>query len=146
MTDSELIILITVITIFIAICLILSSGVFIVKEDKICVFEKLYKFYTFKEKGIYFFTPFITKKVATYSTKNQYLQIVLTNYYIYIIYKINDVEKYHYNGNYKEKIYDSLKKEEHIIDDYKLYISSFNENHGVELIDIKIASKENKNN
>ena len=52
--------------------------------------------------------------MATYSTKNQYFKIGLTNYYIYIIYKINDVEKYHYNGNYKEKIYDSLKKEEHI--------------------------------
>ena len=110
MGETEFIILVIGITLLAAIILFLLSGLFIVKENECAVFEKLYQYKTHKTKGIYFFTPFFTKRVGVYSIEKQHLKVNVNKCSIYIIYKIDDVKKYHYSQiDFKEKVLEDLK-------------------------------------
>lgn len=136
MSETEFIILIAVISFVIGTVLLLLSGLFIVKENECAVFEKLYQYKCHKEKGIYFFTPFFTKRVGVYKVDKQHLKVNIKNYSIYIIYQIEDVKKYHYsNIDFKEKVYENLKNNEN--DNYIDIINSLANDIGIKILGSK---------
>lgn len=128
-------ILLIIICLFIAALLIFLSGLFIVKENHVAIFEKMYNFLTFKTKGVYFFTPFLVRRVGYYSTENEYIKLQIKEKQIYIVYRIDDFVKYHYSGHcFKEMIFDTLNK----VDEYEKAICDFADKNGIKILDLKI--------
>ncbi len=106
-----MLIIIGVLVILIVAILILS-GLFIVDNKHVAVFEKMYAFYAVKEKGIYFFTPFLVRRVGYYKKDIQYIKFVINKKTYYLAYVIKDVKKYHYKGhNFNEIVFDACKNE-----------------------------------
>lgn len=140
--EIKIILIVLIITILIATILFICSGIFIVKEDFVCVFEKFYKYHTTKTKGIYFFTPFLTKRVGIYSTKNQYIKFNLKKTKIYLTYKIKDAKIYHYcnHDNFKDDLYQKLLESENSSNDFNTLINDYLLNYGLEAISIKIQT------
>ncbi len=135
----KIILIVLIIAIIIAMIIFIFSGIFIVKEDNICVFEKFYKFYKVKTKGIYFFTPFLTKRVGKYSTKNQYIKFNLKHTQLYLIYKISDAKTYHYcnHNEFKDDLYNQLLISENNTNGFNELIKTVCIKYGLEVISIK---------
>lgn len=138
MTETQIIIITVIIILVISLTLIILSGLFIVKNDEICVFEKFYKYYCSKTKGVYFFTPFITRRVGKYKLDNQYLKINLKDNKIYLIYKIDDAKLYHYNNKFNDEIYARLLTCEEENNNFLNIIKSTCKEYGIITISIKI--------
>lgn len=95
----------------------------------------MYNFLTFKTKGVYFFTPFLVRRVGYYSTENEYIKLQIKEKQIYIVYRIDDFVKYHYSGHcFKEMIFDTLNK----VDEYEKAICDFADKNGIKILDLKI--------
>lgn len=132
-------ILIFLICFTIGIILILLSGFFHVKEKKVAVFEKMYKFLCIKEKGNYFFIPFFVRRVGYYDKDIQYIRINLDKCDVFIKYKITDFYKYHYAGHcFKEIMGDELNKHS---EEITPFIKNKADQFGITILDIHIKIK-----
>lgn len=130
-------IILFVIVLTISLLIILASGLFIVKDNQVAVFEKMYKFLCVKEKGIYFFTPFLTRRVGYYTLEVQYIKFKIEDRTYYIAYKIQDAYKFHYAGHdFKDIIYSTCLENKN---DIQAMINYKIEEYGLVLIDLKIA-------
>ncbi len=96
--DIALIIIIPSV-IVLGILIILLTGVYHVKKDRIYIIEKYNQFDRTLTSGWYYLLPLIYRRAAFYSLKNQYRVIKLENgKYIKVTYKIVDVKTYHYKA------------------------------------------------
>lgn len=135
-----------IICVIVGIILFLLSGVFYVKEGKVAVFEKLYKFYAYKGKGLYFFTPFLVRRVGYYSSTVERNKIKLKSSTVFITYKISDFFKYHYEGHcFKETLVEKIKEAENIEQNYQDITFSLASRFGVEIIDFRIIENASLN-
>ncbi len=140
MSDWQLILLIISIAFIIAIVLFFLSGLFHVKKNHVAVFEKMYAFYCVKEQGIYFFTPFIVRRVGYYQKEIQYIRINLANEDVFIKYQVDDFKSFHYAGhNFNQVIVDELKKVENDITEL---VDDLAKRYGIKIIDFRIINKE----
>lgn len=139
MNDWQLILLIIFITFIIAIVLFILSGFFRVKKNYVAIFEKMYAFYDVKEQGMYFFTPFIVRRVGYYQKEIQYIRINLLNDDVYIKYQVEDFKMFHYQGhNFNQVIVDELKK---VSNDISQVVYDVSQKYGIKIIDLKIINK-----
>lgn len=132
----DIILIVILVSLIIGIILFLLSGLFIVKDKKVAVLEKLYKFYKCAGKGVHFYTPFLVRRVGYYSTEIEYIKMQINEKKIFISYQIDDFEKYHYAGHcFKEIIFDEINKDlEHINDVITDTASRF----GIKIIEIRV--------
>ncbi|MGM9873322.1 MAG: hypothetical protein ACI31G_00140 [Bacilli bacterium] len=93
--------------IILGLLIILSTGLYRVKNDEIYIIEKYNEYYkTIDKKGWYYFTPLVYHRAAKYKKGTLSRTIRLENGIdINLIYEIVDVNKYHYS---KKKISDNL--------------------------------------
>ncbi len=128
-------ILAVVISLILGLIIFILSGVFVVKENMVAVFEKLYKFHSIKEKGVYFLTPFLVRRVGYYSKEIKYIKMKFADKTIYLKYKIDDFIKFHYAGHcFQETILEELKNTTFYEETILLYADKF----GVKILEINI--------
>ncbi len=140
MSEWQLILLIISIAFIVAIVLFLLSGLFRVKENYVAVFEKMYAFYCIKEKGIYFLTPFLVRRVGYYQKEIQYIRINLANEDVFIKYQVEDFKIFHYAGhNFNQVIVDNLKQSKN---DISQSVNELAEKYGIRIIDLRVLNKE----
>ncbi len=97
------------IAVIVGILLIILSGLFYVKKDHVCVFEKLYSFHKVKGHGLYMMMPFFVRRVGNYSSLIERLKFPLKQYDVFLEYQIEDFKVYHYAGhNFKEVLSENL--------------------------------------
>ncbi len=90
--------LIVIGAIFLAVILIILSGVIKIKNDEVAIIEKFHTFDKVLNSGLHFIMPIFSHRVKTYSVKPISIKGHFNNFEIFINFKIEDYQKYYYSN------------------------------------------------
>ncbi len=100
------------IAIIVGAILLSLSGIIYVKKGYTAIIEKLGVYYGTYHSGIYYFAPFVYRRVGLYKNSNSEFELIINKTIIRIKISIIDFQKYHYSTKSFSNIVDDLKSKD----------------------------------
>lgn len=103
--------LIFLIIILVGAVLFMLTGFIYVHKNHKAVLEKNGEFYAVKGRGLYYFLPFVGRRVGMYRISPYEEEIEYNGKKLVVTFQIEDFKTYHYNGHSVTKLVEVLKKD-----------------------------------